>query len=522
MDKKSNQNLIEGLSRRIFYKMLLAQVALLAIFVLVFCLNAYINKLNTAKQVSEIISTFIINEQKRDIINALSSVTKTNFSAVAFIDEDGENVLSFPPVFSDKHPTKGNFLERTFTRNLSIDVKPKDSNEHVKGQLVFSFNIFDTIYLSLISWAFLTFLLLPLIKRYRFLLNTEFEKTALFREKQAISQVIKEVWHDIGQLIQVLRALQEKSTSMIRSEKDKILNSCEDISQIVEQLKGIEDEMDSYQLLPLLQSIFETEKVKHQSETIEFNFSSCENSLELFSKIQKMSFKRIIANIVDNAAQALYGNTGHISFSLDSNQDYVFITIEDNGQGIKEENLPLVGIKGQSFRKGGHGIGLSSAITKLKTWDAELNIESEFQKGTKVTVRLPRATTPNWALKPIKLQDHEHIVVIDDRKEVFELIQENLRPQIHNKNIVYFKNVTEVKNWLLQNNINENKVFFICDYDLGPKQPNGISVLRLINNIEGSLLMTNHYEDKELQYSCEKYGIKIMAKANIEYLSKIY
>ena len=66
---------------------------------------------------------------------------------------------------------------------------------------------------------------------------------------------------------------------------------------------------------------------------------------------------------------------------------FVSITVKDTGEGIKSELLPFV------FERGvtdfGTGLGLAICKTAVEEHDGSISIESEYGKGTAVTVHLP-------------------------------------------------------------------------------------------------------------------------------------
>ena len=75
--------------------------------------------------------------------------------------------------------------------------------------------------------------------------------------------------------------------------------------------------------------------------------------------------------------------------------DSVRIEIEDNGKGIAAKDLPLIFErfyrvdKGRSKSTGGTGLGLAIVKHILLKLDAEVSLESEEGKGTKITVTFP-------------------------------------------------------------------------------------------------------------------------------------
>ena len=86
-----------------------------------------------------------------------------------------------------------------------------------------------------------------------------------------------------------------------------------------------------------------------------------------------------------------------IGMMTQSQTDAVRSFIEDEGQGIKEEDLAHLferfyrGDKSRDRKTGGIGIGLSIVKALVDAHGGDVSIESEREKGTKVTIFLPKA-----------------------------------------------------------------------------------------------------------------------------------
>jgi two-component system phosphate regulon sensor histidine kinase PhoR len=74
----------------------------------------------------------------------------------------------------------------------------------------------------------------------------------------------------------------------------------------------------------------------------------------------------------------------------------VSISVEDNGSGIPQEDLPRIFErfyrveKDRSREKGGSGLGLSIVKHILELHNIQIKVESEVNKGTKFEFALPR------------------------------------------------------------------------------------------------------------------------------------
>ena len=106
------------------------------------------------------------------------------------------------------------------------------------------------------------------------------------------------------------------------------------------------------------------------------------------------ALQRIISNLVNNSVEAMK-RPGSVDITLSIDPDCVTIRISDDGKGISQEQLAMLGPKGISFGKSGssasgHGLGLSYAFTQVEAWGGKIAVSSQVDQGTTVTIPLPR------------------------------------------------------------------------------------------------------------------------------------
>lgn len=115
----------------------------------------------------------------------------------------------------------------------------------------------------------------------------------------------------------------------------------------------------------------------------------------------KRQMEQVVMNILNNAIDALQEggeikiNTGKNTLGKDpigsKKMNGIFISIEDNGSGIKKENLSRVfnPFFSTKLDKQGTGLGLSISRTIVQRYRGKLDVESEEGKFTKFTITLP-------------------------------------------------------------------------------------------------------------------------------------
>lgn len=100
--------------------------------------------------------------------------------------------------------------------------------------------------------------------------------------------------------------------------------------------------------------------------------------------------RQVIMNILTNSIESITEN-GEITVKTESKQNYIEISIADNGCGIPKENMgkifdPFFTTKGPGE---GTGLGLSICYGIIKRHNGSIEVKSEVGKGTTFIIKLP-------------------------------------------------------------------------------------------------------------------------------------
>lgn len=97
-----------------------------------------------------------------------------------------------------------------------------------------------------------------------------------------------------------------------------------------------------------------------------------------------------LLNIITNAIQSM-PEEGLLTIQTSLHNSLLFIKISDNGSGIREEHLARIFDPFFTTKEAGKGTGLGLSITQriIEEHKGHIDVESEVNKGTTVTIRLP-------------------------------------------------------------------------------------------------------------------------------------
>lgn len=110
--------------------------------------------------------------------------------------------------------------------------------------------------------------------------------------------------------------------------------------------------------------------------------------------------RQVLRALIDNAVKHTPPG-GKVTVSVETQGEKAVLSVADDGEGIAPEHLPhvfdrffrarIAANDGVHIGARGSGLGLSIAEQLVKSMNGEIRVESALQKGTTVTVLLPRA-----------------------------------------------------------------------------------------------------------------------------------
>lgn len=115
---------------------------------------------------------------------------------------------------------------------------------------------------------------------------------------------------------------------------------------------------------------------------------------EIILPFNKDNLKQVFINLLLNSIDAINMNDTAmqrvIIINATLNNSNIIISITDTGKGIPKQELNQIFDPFYSTKKNGSGMGLYIAFNIVKSSGGEIDVESNIEKGTKITLTIPR------------------------------------------------------------------------------------------------------------------------------------
>ena len=225
------------------------------------------------------------------------------------------------------------------------------------------------------------------VNRNEFFGNVAHElRTPIFAIQLSLETLIDGAIHDKSVNIDFLQRAKKQS--------ERLKDLVSDLMTISKYESGVKLSKRYFSLSEHIQGVIGELKGIAENRHIVINYvNELRNGVQVFGDSD--SIKQVFINLVENSIKYTPEN-GHIVISTTDGGKDVNVTIEDDGIGIPEKDLPRIFErfyrvdKNRSRDRGGTGLGLSIVKHILEVHDSKINVESEVGKGTKFNFTLKK------------------------------------------------------------------------------------------------------------------------------------
>lgn len=356
-------------------------------------------------------------------------------------------------------------------------------------------------------------------------------RNEVIKSYKQFKKIMGQTLHDLQTPLTSLYAIsnsQDKFTEQKRiAFKSSVINALDIINVALNSYKpsghtlSENNKRQPIMVSTVLADIINEQKCKCKNLPIEFSYNLSKLNGFLFIKAAPSDFKRAISNIINNAIDSLHENSGKIELKVKSNDEWVYISILDDGKGIPQDILEKIE-KGVTTTSGkgdsGHGIGLSQVRDMLQDCYGEIEIFSSIHKishGTTIELKFPKISPPNWVIDEVSINPDDTIVILDDNKQIHNICANkfsHIIEKIPSIKIKYFFDGNDVINYVTTMSVEEKtKVCLLSSHELINQNLNGVEIIEKCG-IKRSILLSNSSPSLELRKKALPAKIKILPK----------
>lgn len=423
-------------------------------------------------------------------------------------------------------PISDIFLGESLLGNISYAIKSKGlmSSPIVK---FFSITFFIGFILSMITSFAVSKLLFRKVLYPMISKTIEIEHNSKVIDE--INTISRQVAHDIRSPLAALDMILSDTTYIPENEREIIRNATHRIQDIADNLlvssKAIEEDknnLDIYMLSALIEPLIAEKRMQYkQNRNLNISMIQSRENYGIFVRVNAHEFKRSLSNLINNAVEASPRPTIIEVQSIIKDQR-VIVSITDNGPGIPKEYLANIFDKGVSFGKTqGSGLGLYYAHEVVKKWEGKLSISTDESIGTTVLIDIPIVNPPVWFLRKLNIKKSSTIVILDDDLSIHQVWDSMLDQVIGLRDeveVTHLSSVDEFNNWF---NLRDKSIIYkyLFDFELHGSNVSGLDLIEEYNLSSNSVLVTSHYDEKNIRHRCKKKKIKLLPKNLVIHVS---
>lgn len=255
---------------------------------------------------------------------------------------------------------------------------------------------------------------------------------------------------------EIKKAQQSKAIQIIADNGHHLLDVINDILDLSKiEANKLEFESIPTPLLGMMKQLTEMMKKRATDKGLQFNIRLAFPLPDIIVS-DPTRLKQILFNLINNALK--FTDEGSVELSLEVNDKVLKISVADTGIGMDSTQIETLFMPFQQAEKsisrkyGGTGLGLSISKYLVEGLGGQIAVESEVNKGTRLTVTLPlvlhdssvwlecdEKDDKNGFSKPVESMQHladynqARVLVVDDHPNILELVSlllQKLRCQV--------------------------------------------------------------------------------------------
>lgn len=237
-------------------------------------------------------------------------------------------------------------------------------------------------------------------------LKESFEIQNQYEENR--KELLAHISHDLKTPITAIKGYVEGIRDGVADTREKQDRYIQTIYAKAVDLDQLIDELFLYSKLDLKKLPFHFENINLRSylsdyiEELQFDLEKKDTTLTFayeegttyFVSADPEKLKRVLSNIIENSLKYMDKAVKNIHISLLYEDDFLKVSIADNGPGISLDALPFIferfyrAEQSRNVQTGGSGLGLAIARMIILEHNGTIFAESEINKGTTISFKL--------------------------------------------------------------------------------------------------------------------------------------
>ncbi len=240
-----------------------------------------------------------------------------------------------------------------------------------------------------------------LVKSYNSMID-ELEESAVqlatSEREQAWREMAKQVAHEIKNPLTPMRltvqSFQRKFDPSDPEARQKVEEYSKTLIQQIDTMSSIASAFSNFAKMPAQKNeeLNVVEVVDLALDIFSENYITfIPEQKEIIATFDRTQLIRVVTNLVKNAIQAIPNNkTPKITVKVFSEENNIVLTVEDNGNGIIDENKSKVFEPKFTTKTSGMGLGLAMIKNIIETYNGSITFVSEENEGTTFKVSFPK------------------------------------------------------------------------------------------------------------------------------------
>lgn len=281
-----------------------------------------------------------------------------------------------------------NFLLKSYITLTSIMIIINEIPEFIKNK-----DLTLDIILSIIIFIFIIKIISFMLKESTNIMSLHANLKEFEKEKSIRLSLFK-ITHEIKNPITVVKGYldmfdtnnkekSEKYVGIIKNEIDRTLNLLTDFMEFTK----IKVEKKGSDFNALIDDVKEVLIPFFIAKNISYYFEVEEN---LKINIDYLRMKQVILNIIKNAVESCEKDIGHVSTTIFTDSESLYIYVKDNGSGMSKETLDKMLTPFYTTKEKGTGLGVSLSKEIIEAHGGNLSYTSDLGKGTVCKIALPK------------------------------------------------------------------------------------------------------------------------------------